>query len=268
MANLSTKDGFTILHLVGETLGQMHFQNAQRSMHDPWSQYAERMLKAGADPCSLGVPTDKRKGLMTPLLASLKQGTHTFDDLRLVLQAWASLVHRAGLDLSEYGAREANMWSLVSQGVHLPKILSPWGHSSEAYYAHVSLHTGPKAQDWTIVLSGTLITQTYVLQQPPGAFPRSSYLPGIIAWPPTTAELQEGRWLMQEAKSRQADRIALNVMAHQNIEPFGELVESTQDDTSSIVLLSERSARRGIPPRSHSEPRSSRGQQMALTKSV
>ncbi|KAK4560513.1 hypothetical protein LTR86_005710 [Recurvomyces mirabilis] len=260
MAKLVTEDGFTILDLVGQTLGKIHALNVQSTIHDSWSLYAERMLKAGADPCSLTLSTKKGGNPITPLLAYASRSSNTFDSLRSYLQAWASLLHRAGLDLSDYGRREAEIWSQLSQDGRLLESLDIWSDRLHAYYANASLHVGPKAQDWTIVLSHALTTETYVLQQPPCAFPRNIHMPNVISWLPTTAELAEGQWQRQKAKSRQADRIALGVMARQYIEPFGELVESTQDDTSTILLLSERSAKRGIPPRSHSEPRSCTGQ--------
>ncbi len=118
---------------------------------------------------------------------------------------------------------------------------------------------GPKPEDWTVETTFETLSlwscNVYRRRPPPGAFFEESRVPITIVWLPTDSERDEGPWTLVETKKRFTKDRDLSDLPFYSNESFHNLMNTTQDDSSVIMLMQHRAPRRSwFPSRSRSQP--------------
>lgn len=163
-----------------------------------------------------------------------------------MIQSWANMIQRAGIDLCQYGAMEAKAWKSMPKPTFSD--YNAWESHNYYYQAVVAerLLFGPAPADWTFevryIKPGSLKCVLFELQDPPGSFPRDPRVPNKIHWQPTTEEENEGPWVKiseREIPSQPSIFQSATVYLQATEQQFSiiKLLEATQDDTSTIPFL-------------------------------
>lgn len=231
-------------------------------------------MKNGADTCCLTAETginlgaEWRRGPVTPLLRFLdlvkwqvRNSRGNLELLQKKIQIWAEMVRQAGIDLCQYGAREAQVWKT------LPGYESPCRWHGASYLRVLQLLFGATPADWSLEVQGRPLLESGILElrNPPGSFPRDQRVPTKIFWRPSTEEMDEGIWKTVAAftispRSMKLEN-AIKILVEEEIPFFVKTIEDTQDDAGAISLLSLRANRtsrswRTSASRSNSQPAS------------
>lgn len=158
------------------------------------------------------------------------------------LGLWVDMVSRAGIDICQYGVREAERWRSLQ--------------STNRY----KLVYGRTPAEWSLETRDFVELTTFELRTPPGSFPlsRDERVPTKICWPPSAKEWHEGPWAevgRVSLVSRPYQIKAVKSPAFKRAKLFSGLLAETQDDAREIALLQLRAPRsRNSASRSQSQP--------------
>lgn len=264
LATLRSRNGISVLHYVAQQLSNlMHWRSPHRNELNSWFEIGVAVLKNGVNPCCIARDRGQR---FTPLRTHLdaRNGTvagniREFERKLKALLVWASMLQEAGLSLCEYGARESRAWESLG-------IQKGYDPSAIPYNGAIlgQLVYGPEPSDWSLTFRNHIHVPVYKLHPLPGAFTKESHVPKTITWPPTEDENDEGPWELVGSKDILTEPIDIRDALNHEREPFLDLVDSTQDDTSIITLMQYRAARtRNTASRSHSQPPPTRRREVA-----
>lgn len=257
----------SMLHYVASRLGPYNY--VPRELDHQWVDFGVQLLKSGANAFSLGLQCDRLfdpNQRQTPFMACTgislfslwstpQEGLwrKTLNSIR----TWADMVHRAGIDLCQYGATEAELWKTLqaTEPTCKPRSLE---HSVVTEFVY-----GPTPAEWSLVIQyPPKEIGMFELQCVPGSFPPEQSLPTKVCWRPSAREEKEGPWkktkciLISSPNINMENAISTREQEQQE-EPFVEVAGDTQDDGGVIALLLLRSSRpRGSALRSHSQPSS------------
>lgn len=282
LALLRSAQGYSVLHLISRKIwnhsGHVYGfgSRADSESLQGWLDLGVQVLQNGADLCSLvgdrypyferpdfifaeDPPAMEEDWKVTPLLSCIcrvwqMHGYVSVHPLAMSegLQTWIKMVSRAGIDLSEYGARESKVWELLSVPENRNVL-----HDREQVeaYSVEGFTYGPSPTDWSLQVRYHRIGTIYKLELGPGAYPKPPLLPSLVAWTPTIKEADEGRWMPSSTYRTVSRRQDLRSIFYEIIEPFNDIVDGTQDDTGAIMLMQYRATRSVHPARrSHSQP--------------
>lgn len=237
-----------------------------------WISLGVEVMKNGADTCCLTAETGINHGMnwhegpITPLLGligvrqwQVPNERCELERMQKKIQSWADMVRQAGIDLCQYGAREAQVWKT------LPGYESPCRWLGASYLRVLQPLFGATPADWSLEVQGRPLESGILeLRNPPGSFPRDQRVPTKIFWRPTTEEMDEGIWKTVAAftispRSMKLED-AITILVEEET-PFFKMIEDTQDDAGAISLLSLRANRtsrswRTSASRSNSQPAS------------
>ncbi|KAJ4385412.1 hypothetical protein N0V93_009840 [Gnomoniopsis smithogilvyi] len=162
-----------------------------------WIKLGIEVLKNGAD--ASGVKTEASRSRATPLLQCIGapelvtfRYERNLEKMLERLHLWINVVYEAGLDLCQYGAREAEVWKSLSTFQQADTSNLP----CQAVIVEQLLF-GPRPEDWTVVVRNWMPPVNGVvfeLRIPPGSFPHDPRVPTKINWQPAAAERNEGHW--------------------------------------------------------------------------
>jgi hypothetical protein len=185
------------------------------------------------------------------------------EDIRI----WAKMMQRAGIDLCDYGTKENQIWE--SLGIKDHAVFERRESSNIDPTAKIEqLVFGPTPADWSLLYRGYGLIHVFKRQFTPGTYPRELDLPATIIWRPTEEEEGEGPWRTQpRIEIASSQRVLRYHRAQEEKHPFTQLIENTQDDTSTIMLMQYWISRpKSSKSRSHSQPPSVQRRQTIIGK--
>lgn len=272
----STDSGKSMLYHIAECLTYSRKSDGIKHRQS-WISLGAEILRNNTDALSVELDEYLDKGVsifawltMTPLLVCVGAWHwkiyYTKEDLEEALekvQLWAGMVHQAGIDLCQYGAREAKVWKSLKRykekgnGVPVLEMVTV-----------NQLLFGPTPADWSLVVQARpLRFEILELQDPPGSFPRDQRIPTKVFWGLHDEEEDEGIWrkvavVTKPSKPMELESAITGILEEEK--PFFiEMVDDTQDDAGAISLLQLRAdrasrswGRRTLGPRSNSQPAS------------
>jgi hypothetical protein len=280
LASLRSSTGTSILHHIAHRIKYFHLEGQPNELKE-WYDLGVNVLKNGADPSYTAQLTQTRligpahtilyserksreRSPATPLIDAIghmwwKGGSkYAFVRTLKIIRVWVEMLQLAGIDLIEYGGKESQIWRSLSLQDHRG-FERPW-HSDDDISCKVEqLVYGSTPTDWSLIFSREWRVPILELKPPPGTFPEEHHLPTTIIWHPTREEDNEGHWEVQTKMKIFSDPMDLRDVVEAE-EPFTELIRSTQDDSSVIMLMNFQSARpQNWASRSSSQPPSIRG---------
>ncbi|KAF2228420.1 hypothetical protein EV356DRAFT_514199 [Viridothelium virens] len=183
------------------------------------------------------------------------------------IRLWTEMLERAGLKLSEYGARESTLWEAL--GVNCLSMSDSGDLDWSPRIKVEQLVYGSKSVDWSLKISRFRKFPVFELCQMPGALPAHSYLPDKLIWLPTRNEDHEGCWAVAESKMLAHEASDLREMVFNSGEPFTELVDKVQDDHSVIMQMQYRASYTRKPrKRANSQPPCLRRREVAYNEEL
>lgn len=276
LACLRTKHkGRTVLHYVARRLWDLRLLGFSEQAMEEWVDLGVAVLKNGANPSSIAKEIisynldgyektlPRVEWSLTPLLDFMNVSDwdlicdtkgKLLDSIRLI-QIWAEMMQKAGIDLCQYGAKEREIWKCLPEKTYGSRC-RPWRATwtvSELVYGSTPEQWGFKVQN-----REQLFVQTFERGRLPGEFPEDrDVLPRKITWKPTLKEMDEGPWEKKECLQVPSQSVDLRdiLSSLEYKEAFTELLETTQDDNGAISMMQYRASREKLRrSRSHSQP--------------
>ncbi len=167
--------GCSAFHLVADRLADCVEEASGLERSADWSNLLRRLIEAGVDLHSRGEfpGAHLMLGRYTPFSCILaKYNCFSTTRHRSFLLYWLNKLCTAGVNLAEYGAREASIWrELWPSGV----VRSPIGHvrGFRGHKTNFEFTYGQTPEDWALSYQEKRAVPIYKIVDSPGSWPRS-----------------------------------------------------------------------------------------------
>jgi hypothetical protein len=197
-----------------------------------------------------------RKGVLCPhtpltyLLWSSASGSST-KAISTALERWTHMLNEAKIDLTTYYTRESETGTLSHVDVGRISYTSP-----STVVSLAALDYDPLTKTCNLRMRHRTSIPLLRLDHLPGSFPSPVEIPDTICWRPNHEELEEGRWLQSKSEGAILRDRVMDVQGDRRYAgSYLGLVDSTQDDTGSLIRMIDMSdCDRRSRKRASSEP--------------
>ena len=271
LASLRNSSGMSLLHYIARRI-----TGAPSSVLKDWLDLGVNILKGSADLFSIAQRQSRDHigpfgGFHWSDTSQEDQGTTPFMELiglrlwgidmdcqlqRLLknIRNWVTMMQQAGIDLRDYGTKESQMWRSLGSEDHA--VFERRKSNNTCPPAKIEqLVFGPTPTDWSLIYRRYPRVPVFKQYRTPGTCPSQFDLPETIIWCPTEQEEMNGPWETQPRIEIASAQMDLRDMCVRGEDSFTQLVDSTQDDSGTIMLMQYRISRpRTSNSRSHSQP--------------